>query len=317
MEEPDPDRPAEPAGPPPAVSVIIPTYNHRDFVAAAIESVLSQSFAGGVEVIVVNDGSPDDTADVLRPLVTAGRVRYVEQPNAGQAAARNRGIGLATGEFVALLDDDDAWPPDHLDWQVAALRAAPAAVMVYGTHHKTGQPAPEPPGGPPVQGREHFARGCPLISPGQALFRGDALRAVGGLDVSLWGTDDWDLYLRLAAVGPALCQDRLALHYRVHAANASRDFRRMFRNAMRVVDKHFPAGRSDPTVRAAAVASVRQMAAQIGIGRVIALRRQHRWFALLAELLAVLRIRPALARPDALLRRARHVVGRPPPHAPP
>src|SRR5690606_32958391 len=106
----------------PAVSVVIPCYNHRDTVAAAVESALAQTFADR-EIIVINDGSPDDTADVLAPY--RDRIRYIEQVNAGQAAARNRGIELARGRYIALLDDDDIWPADKLEWQVAALDAEP------------------------------------------------------------------------------------------------------------------------------------------------------------------------------------------------
>jgi glycosyltransferase involved in cell wall biosynthesis len=80
----------------------------------------------------VNDGSPDDTAAVLRPLVEAGKIKYIEQANAGQSAARNRGAAEARGEFLALLDDDDAWLPDKLAWQVKALREHPSAVMAWG-----------------------------------------------------------------------------------------------------------------------------------------------------------------------------------------
>ena len=122
------------------VSVIVPTYKHRDFVLATLDSVFAQTFTD-YEVIVVNDGSPDDTADVLRPLAEAGRIRYVEQENQGQAAARNRGIAQARGEFVALLDDDDLWPPDKLEWQVGCLRADPTAVAAYGYRETFGTEA--------------------------------------------------------------------------------------------------------------------------------------------------------------------------------
>src|SRR5271170_3450676 len=100
-----------------AVSVVIPTYNHRDFVVEALESVFAQTFTD-YEVIVVNDGSPDDTAAVLRPYIESGRIRYIEQENRGQAGARNRGLAEARGEFVAYLDDDDLWLRDKLAWQV-------------------------------------------------------------------------------------------------------------------------------------------------------------------------------------------------------
>ncbi len=80
----------------PVVSVVIPTYKHAEYVLATLESVFAQTFTS-YEVIVVNDGSPDNTAAKLQPLVDAGRIRYFEQPNAGQSAARNRGLAEARG----------------------------------------------------------------------------------------------------------------------------------------------------------------------------------------------------------------------------
>src|SRR3954470_24757434 len=101
--------------PNPAVSVVIPTYRHRDYVLRTLDSVFAQTYRD-FEVIVVNDGSPDDTNRRIRPLVSAGRIRYIEQANAGQAAARNTGIAHARGRYIALLDDDDLWPADKLAW---------------------------------------------------------------------------------------------------------------------------------------------------------------------------------------------------------
>jgi glycosyltransferase involved in cell wall biosynthesis len=115
----------------PVVSLVMPSYDHRKFVLGTLEPVLAQSFTG-YEVIVVNDGSPDDTAGLLRPLVETGRIRYFEQENAGQPAARNRGLAECPGEFIAFLDDDDAWPADTLEWQVELLRTHAPAVGVGG-----------------------------------------------------------------------------------------------------------------------------------------------------------------------------------------
>lgn len=286
------------------VSVIIPTYNHRDYVVQAIESVRRQTVTP-VQIIVINDGSPDDTDAVLRPLADTGVIEYVRQANTGQAAARNRGLSLVRGEFVALLDDDDLWPEDHLAWQVPLLDANPHAVMVYGTHRKSTSSAEEAPAGnlPAVQGVAHFVDGCPPISPGQALFRTSAMRAVGGLDPNLRGTDDWDLYIRLARLGPILYQSKLALVYRVHAHNASKNFQAMFINGMKVVDKHFPAGGPETTQRAAAADFVTRMAAQIGIERTLELRRRREILPMIRILIQVLRIRPGLLAPSSLLRR--------------
>ena len=233
--------------PTPEVSVVIPAYAHRDYIREAIDSALAQRDAGGVtlEVIVVNDGSPDDTAAVLRPLVEAGTIRYVEQPNAGQAAARNRGIALARGEFIALLDDDDRWPGDEaqkLAWQVAALRQNPDAVLVYGDW------AMMDAGGrlaeyqrkvfPDGDMKRALLEGCPILSPGQTLIRRTALDAVGGFAPDIWGSDDWDLYLRLARLGSFIYQPRIALHYRTHANNASGRALQHAHNHLKVLRRH-------------------------------------------------------------------------------
>ncbi len=226
--------------PTPAVSVIIPTYKHRDFVQETLQSVFAQTFTD-YEVIVVNDGSPDDTADVLKPLAEAGRIRYIEQENQGQGAARNRGLAEARGEFVALLDDDDLWPPDKLEWQVACLRADPAAALVYGYRETFGtdagdiKPKEDAPSG---QVRTAFLQDNCITSPGQTLIRTAALRVIGGCDTSVWGADDWDLYIRLAGQGEFVYRYRLALYYRTHLSNASKNTERMYHNSCRVQYKH-------------------------------------------------------------------------------
>ena len=228
---------------PPAVgvSVVIPTYNHRQTLPEALASVFAQTFTD-YEIIVVNDGSPDDTRDYLLPLAEAGKVRYVEQANAGQGAARNRGIAEARGEFIALLDDDDRWTPDKLEWQVAALRENPAAVLVYGDYTRleaNGElSAYVPKDCPSGRVYDAFRRQCWLLSPGQALIRASALKAAGGFDPAIWGSDDWDLYIRLAKQGEFIYRRRLCLHYRHHAANASKRAVRHVRNHWKVVRRH-------------------------------------------------------------------------------
>lgn len=226
----------------PTVSVVVPTYRHAELVEQTLASVSAQSF-GDHEVIVVNDGSPDDTASRLLPLVERGEIRYVEQANAGQGAARNRGLAEARGTYVAFLDDDDLWPPDKLAWQVACLQSEPEAVMVYGYHAKllpdgtveADDPIPWRPSGDVK--REFRLRNW-LLSPGQTLMRTADVRAIGGFDERIWGSDDWDLYVRLAARGRFVFLPRIALHYRVHDANASRHAVRHARNHLRVAWRH-------------------------------------------------------------------------------
>jgi GT2 family glycosyltransferase len=107
-----------------AVSVVIPTYNRAHQIGGAIESVLIQTH-GAHEIIVVDDGSKDETAAACHRFGSA--VRYVFQPNAGVAAARNHGALLATGDLLAFLDSDDIWHPQKLALQLAALEASPTA----------------------------------------------------------------------------------------------------------------------------------------------------------------------------------------------
>lgn len=111
----------------PRVSVLIPTYNCGRFLGDAIESVLAQSF-GDLEIIVVDDGSTDNTAQVV---ARYPQVRYIPLPHRGVSYARNAAIKAATGEFVAFLDADDLWTPDKLEKQIAYLESHEDAMMVF------------------------------------------------------------------------------------------------------------------------------------------------------------------------------------------
>lgn len=222
------------------VSVIIPTYNHAEFVLRTLESVFAQAFSD-YEVIVVNDGSPDNTAEVLAPLVQAGRIIYIEQPNAGQAAARNRGLAIAKGDYIAFLDDDDLWPASKLQWQTGMLERNIELIAVGGGVElvdSTGKSI----GTVPAKFEEiTWARlfsGSPFWSPGQTLIRTQSLRRIGGLNQRIWGADDFDLWFRLAAIGRVVAYADLSLYYRIHEGNASKNALRMFRNTLGVLEKY-------------------------------------------------------------------------------
>lgn len=229
----------------PTVSVIIPAYGHADVIGRTLVSALSQELPGDLEVIVINDGATDGTAEVVKPYLPS--ITYVEQANAGQATARNHGLSLARGEFVAMLDDDDLWPAGKLAWQVEALRAEPDAVLVYGEDARIG-PDDEPLDNPPrpeyqrphgESTRNGFLTGCYIGTPGQTLIRRDALRAVGGFDTDIFASDDWDLYMRLADAGPFLYEDRVAIFYRVHPGNtSSTSVLRHWQGHKKAADKH-------------------------------------------------------------------------------
>ena len=112
----------------PRISVIIPTYNSAVFLPEAVESVLSQTFLPQ-EVIVVDDGSTDNTEDVLEPF--RRRIHYIRQENQGPAVARNRGIAEAKGDLIAFLDADDVWVPEKTEIQVKVLRENPRIGLVH------------------------------------------------------------------------------------------------------------------------------------------------------------------------------------------
>ena len=112
----------------PLVSVIIPSYNAARYVAEAVASALAQTYQP-LEIILINDGSTDDTEEVLLPYV--GKMRYFYQPNRGLSATRNRAIALARGELIAFLDADDVWLPEKLARQVDCLTQNPRIGLVH------------------------------------------------------------------------------------------------------------------------------------------------------------------------------------------
>jgi len=111
------------------VSVILPTYNRSGYIRDAIMSVLDQTY-GGVELIIVDDGSTDGTEEAVKPFLTDKRVKYILQKNSGAAAARNHGLKLSTGKYVAFIDSDDIWKKDKLSVQVGVMHAAPQVGVV-------------------------------------------------------------------------------------------------------------------------------------------------------------------------------------------
>jgi glycosyltransferase involved in cell wall biosynthesis len=182
------------------VAVIIPSYNSAALLPRALESVLAQTILPR-EIIVVDDGSSDNTEEVARRY--AEHVTCIRQPNAGCGAARNRGIRMATSKWVALLDADDQWLPEKLERQLACAAAAPAAAFIYcdafvvdpeGTH--LGKFCS---GKNPAQGWV-FDRLLESVffRPSTSMIRRDAFLEVGAYDESVRFTEDYEFCLRLA-----------------------------------------------------------------------------------------------------------------------
>ena len=181
------------------VSVIIPTHNRRHTLERALTSVVQQRHPAH-EIIVVDDGSTDGTADWLRSAWPA--VTLLEQDNRGVSAARNRGIARSSATWIALLDSDDAWHPDKLAHQIAALRTDGRCRLCHTdeTWYRNGVRV-NPRQRHRKSGGDIFTQCLPLcaISPSAAVIHRDVFEDIGEFDESLPACEDYDFWLRLCA----------------------------------------------------------------------------------------------------------------------
>jgi glycosyltransferase involved in cell wall biosynthesis len=178
----------------PLVTVVVAVHNGERFLRFALESLYAQDYEP-FEVVFVDDGSTDGSAEIANAF--AG-IRYVHQQNQGLAAARNKGLSLANGEFLAYLDDDDLIPSHKLRRQAEYLVANPDVGCVLGRQKIVLEPGVEPPEWltrDPVFGD---LDGIPFVS---AMIRTELLRAVGGFDPSYRFAEDRDLFVRLREHG--------------------------------------------------------------------------------------------------------------------
>lgn len=184
----------------PLISVIIPCYNSEAFLRESIASALNQTY-GNVEVIVIDDGSTDSSQEILH--ACGHKIRWETQANQGAPVARNRGIKIATGEYIKFLDADDVLLPDCLEFQMGkTLKLASARkAIVYGDAlrvDRAGQALPSyslTPKQPDQDPIAHILSQCPLTS--CPLHRRDYLLDIGGFDPSLPRSQEHDLHLRL------------------------------------------------------------------------------------------------------------------------
>lgn len=195
----------------PAVSVIIPTYNRAKIISATIDNVFKQTYRD-FELIIVDDGSTDDTQAALRTY--GSRIRVISQANAGPAVARNRGVEAAHGEIIAFQDSDDLWKPTKLEHQVALLSrfgtSVPCCLCNVRMTVTDGQEVtsfaisklePEHPEGLWLNVPEVLATRFLMFNQAVAIRR-DAFERLGGFDTSLKYLEDYDLPLRLSLEGP-------------------------------------------------------------------------------------------------------------------
>ena len=195
----------------PLVTLIVASLNGERFLRQTLESAFAQDL-DSYEVVFVDDGSTDGTAAIARSFP----VRYIHQENAGLPSARNAGLAVARGEFVAFLDDDDLLPPDKLRIQSDHLRAHPETGCVLGRQEWIFEEGVEPPN---LQ-RDPIFGDLGGIAMGTAMIRRSILEELDGFDASYLYAEDRDLFVRLRehGVGIEVLPD-VVLHRRVHGSN--------------------------------------------------------------------------------------------------
>lgn len=224
------------------VAVLIACYNQSRFLPDAIESTLSQTVPPA-EIIVVDDGSTDETAEVA---TRYQQIRYIRQHNQGLSAARNSGLRASKAGYLIFLDADDRLLPNAVADGLSCLRAHPCHASAYGHFRYIDD-----------DGRPLFEPNRPSTSPNPNLYlallhrnviamhatviyRRSALEEIGEFDVSLRACEDYDMYLRLARRYPAAQHQSLVAEYRLHDGSMSRDPTLMLRHSISVLRRERP-----------------------------------------------------------------------------
>jgi glycosyltransferase involved in cell wall biosynthesis len=224
------------------VSVIIPAYRCAEYIVQAIESILVQTVTSH-EIIVVNDGSPD-TAELEAALAPyAGRIRYFKQATRGPSGARNTGMRNAFGKYVAFLDGDDYWTPDHLAKALSIFEKNPDLALVYCDCIlvKNGQ----------AYSRVFYVQGqssrvsleslllqSSTISTSSVVVSREAILGAGGFDEALHRCEDFDMWLRMSASGGRMAYHPDAeVYHRMHNVSLSADSLAMIKDRVRVYEK--------------------------------------------------------------------------------
>ena len=226
---------------PKSVSVIIPTYNYGRFIAEAIQSVLQQTHRPD-EIVVVDDGSTDDTARVVAGFGDA--VKYVRQENGGVCAARNKGVAESTGEIIAFMDADDTMEPESIAKQVALFGDEHVGLVHCGLRlfdDESGETIElQLEGGEDgVADNLLLWEGASIAGPGAILVTREAFDSVGGFDTGMKVGEDWDFCYRVARKFKVRFVPEPLVNYRSHATAAHRNVAEMERGMSRFYEKAF------------------------------------------------------------------------------
>ncbi len=230
------------------ISAVIPAYNSAAFIAEAISSILKQNFPV-YEIIVVDDGSSDDTSAVVQSM--SGNIHYYKQENRGPAAARNQGIKMASGNWIAFLDADDQWTPGKIKKQLATLARYPELHLIAGDMAEIDQDNVLVT--PSVLAKHQLLtsylqdQGRPItnalgklvhknfIPTGTVLVRRDTLLAVGMFNEAIHYGEDLELWAKIAAYYPISCLPEILMLRRLHGHNATQASAMMLTDRVKVM----------------------------------------------------------------------------------
>jgi len=227
----------------PLVSVIIPAYKVAAFINATLSSVLAQTFTN-YEVIVINDGSPD-TEDLEREIAPYTElITYIRQPNKGAGAARNSGIRVARGEFIAFLDGDDLWLPNFLEQQLSLIGGVGGFDLVYadavnlqGSQLSRITNMDVNPSNGVVTPESLIAGTCVVIT-SSVIARRQSILDVGLFDENFPNSQDFDLWLRLTKQGARIgYQKKVLVHRRIYEGSLASNPIKSFEGEISVLEK--------------------------------------------------------------------------------
>ncbi len=249
------------------ISVVIPTYNRASFFKEAIDSVLSQTFRD-FELIVVDDGSTDETPELL--LSYGNKIKVIKKANKGPSAARNRGIKTAKGEWIAFLDSDDVWKPDKLEKQVQFIKDNPD-IKICQTEEiwiRNGKRV-----NPRKKHEMHsgwiYEQCLPLciVSPSSVMIHRDVFEKVGFFDETMPACEDYDLWLRIAPYYPiCLVREKLIVKQGGHVDQQSRVVASLDRLRIKAIVKSLESGDLNESQYAAALLELNRKCMVYGNG---------------------------------------------------